>query len=380
MIVYLDNSSTTKPYKEAVDRVVFYMTEDYGNPSSLHGLGLNAEKAVKEARAAVAKGLGATAGEIYFTSGGTEADNMAIIKGAQSKRRAGNRIITTKTEHPAVLEPCAYMEKQGFEVVYIDVDSRGRIDLEQLKNAINDDTILISVMHVNNELGSINPIAEISKLKGNALFHSDAVQSYGKVDINAGSMDIDMISVSGHKIHGPKGIGAIYIRKGANVSPYIMGGGQEKNMRSGTENVPAIAGFGAAADISYTNMKTRTDNMKAARAHLLEGIRGSISDIKVNSPEDGCPSVLNISFLGTRGEVLLHMLEDCGIYVSTGSACSSNKHGQSHVLKAIGLTDREIEGTLRFSFSEFNTIEEMDYVLENLTAIVKRFRRLGTFR
>lgn len=380
MIVYLDNSSTTKPYREAVDRAVFYMTEDYGNPSSLHGLGLNAEKAVKEARAAVAKGLGATAGEIYFTSGGTEADNMAIIKGAQAKRRAGNRIITTKTEHPAVLEPCAYMEKQGFEVVYIDVDSNGRIDLEQLKSAVNDNTILISVMHVNNELGSINPIAEISKLKGNALFHSDAVQSYGKVDINAGGMDIDMISVSGHKIHGPKGIGAIYVRKGVNVSPYIMGGGQEKNMRSGTENVPAIAGFGAAADISYTNMKSRTGNMKAARAHLLEGIRGSISDIKVNSPEDGCPSVLNISFLGTRGEVLLHMLEDCGIYVSTGSACSSNKHGQSHVLKAIGLTDREIEGTLRFSFSEFNTIEEMDYVLENLTAIVKRFRRLGTFR
>lgn len=380
MIVYLDNSSTTKPYREAVDRAVLYMTEDYGNPSSLHGLGLNAEKAVKEARAAVAKGLGAPAGEIYFTSGGTEADNMAIIKGAQARRRAGNRIITTKTEHPAVLEPCAYMEKQGFEVVYIDVNSKGCIDLEQLRSEINDNTILISVMHVNNELGSINPIAEISKLKGNALFHSDAVQSYGKVDINAGGTDIDMISVSGHKIHGPKGIGAIYVRKGVNVSPYIMGGGQEKNMRSGTENVPAIAGFGVAADISYTNMKTRTDNMKASRAHLLEGIRGSISDIKVNSPEDGCPSVLNISFPGTRGEVLLHMLEDCGIYVSTGSACSSNKHGQSHVLKAIGLTDREIEGTLRFSFSEFNTIEEMDYVLENLTAIVKRFRRLGTFR
>ncbi len=380
MIVYLDNSSTTRPYKEAVDKAVFYMTQDYGNPSSLHRLGLNAEKAVREARAAVAKGLGATAGEIYFTSGGTEADNMAIIRGAESRRRTGNRIITTKVEHPAVLEPCAYMAKQGFEIVYIDVDSRGCIDMEQLKNEINDRTVLISVMHVNNELGSINPIAEIAKLKQNALFHSDAVQSFCKVDINAGSMEIDMISVSGHKIHGPKGIGAIYVRKGANLSPYIMGGGQEKAMRSGTENVPAIAGFGAAADISCTDMKSGTDNMKAARAHLLEGIRGSIPDIRVNSPEDGCPSVLNISFLGTRGEVLLHMLEDCGIYVSTGSACSSNKHGQSHVLKAIGLTDREIEGALRFSFSEFNTIEEMDYVLENLTAAVKRFRRLGTFR
>jgi cysteine desulfurase len=380
MIVYLDNSSTTRPYKEAVDKAVFYMTQDYGNPSSLHRMGLDAERAVREAREAVAKGLGATAGEIYFTSGGTEADNMAIIKGAESRKRTGNRIITTKVEHPAVLEPCEYMAKQGFEVVYIDVDSNGCIDMEQLKNEINDRTILISVMHVNNELGSINPIAQIAKLKGNALFHSDAVQSFCKEDINAGSMDIDMISVSGHKIHGPKGIGAIYVRKGANLSPYIMGGGQEKAMRSGTENVPAIAGFGAAADISYTNIKSGTDNMKAVRAHLLEGIRGSISDIRVNSPEDGCPSVLNVSFLGTRGEVLLHILEDCGIYVSTGSACSSNKRGQSHVLKAIGLTDREIEGALRFSFSEFNTIEEMDYVLENLTAAVKRFRRLGTFR
>lgn len=380
MIVYLDNSSTTRSYKEAVDKAVFYMTQDYGNPSSLHRLGLNAEKAVREAREAVAKGLGATAGEIYFTSGGTEADNMAIIRGAQSRKRTGNRIITTRVEHPAVLEPCEYMAKQGFEVVYIDVDSKGCIDMEQLENEINDRTILISVMHVNNELGSINPIAEIAKLKGNALFHSDAVQSFGKVDINAGIMDIDVISVSGHKIHGPKGIGAIYVRKGTNIGPYMMGGGQEKAMRSGTENVPAIAGFGAAADISYTNMKSRTDNMKAVRSHLLEGIRDSIPDIRVNSPENGCPSVLNVSFLGTRGEVILHMLEDCGIYVSTGSACSSNKHGQSHVLKAIGLTDREIEGALRFSFSEFNTIEEMDYVLENLTAAVKRFRRLGTFR
>lgn len=380
MIVYLDNSSTTRPYKEAVDKAVLYMTQDYGNPSSLHGLGITAEKALKEAREAVAKGLGAAAGEIYFTSGGTEADNMAIIRGAQSKKRSGNRIITTGIEHPAVLEPCAYMEQQGFEVVYLDVNSRGELDLEQLEHEINDRTILISVMHVNNELGSINPIDKIAKLKGNAIFHTDAVQSYGKVDINAGSMNIDMISVSGHKIHGPKGTGAIYIQRGLNISPYIMGGGQEKNMRSGTENVPAIAGFGAAADISYTNMKSRTDKMKAARAYLLEGIRAGISDVRINSPEAGCPSVLNVSFLGTRGEVLLHMLEDSGIYVSTGSACSSNKHGQSHVLKAIGLTDKEIEGTLRFSFSEFNTIEEMDYVLENLTAAVRRFRKLGTFR
>lgn len=380
MIVYLDNSSTTKPYKETVETVLFYMTEAYGNPSSLHGMGLNTEKALKKARADVAAGLGVSESEIYFTSGGTEADNMAIIKGAQSKKRAGNKIITTKIEHPAILEPCAYMAKQGFEVVYIDVDRNGRINMEQLKNEIDDNTIIISVMHVNNELGTVNPIEEISKIKSNALFHSDAVQSFGKVNINASNADIDMISVSGHKIHGPKGTGAIYIRKGVNISPFIMGGGQEKNLRSGTENVPAIAGFGTAAHISYTNMKSRTDNMKAARKHLLDGIKSNISDIKINSPDDGCPSVLNISFLGTRGEVLLHMLEDEGIYVSTGSACSSNKNGQSHVLKAIGLTDKEIEGTLRFSFSEFNTVTEMDYVLEKLMVIVKRFRKLGTFR
>lgn len=380
MIVYLDNSATTKPYREVVDKAVFYMTQEYGNPSSLHRLGLDAEKALKEARTAVAKSLGASTDEIFFTSGGSEADNMAIIKGIESKKRIGNRIITTKVEHPAVLEPFAYMEKQGFETIYIDVDSNGCIDLEQLESEINDQTILISVMHVNNETGSINPIEKIAKLKKNAFFHSDAVQSYGKLDINADSMEIDMISVSGHKIHGPKGIGAIYIRKGTNINPYIMGGRQEKNMRSGTENVPAIAGFGVASDISCTNMRTRTDNMKAVRAHLLEGIKNNISDIKINSPEDGSPSILNVSFLGTRGEVILHMLEDSGIYVSTGSACSSNKKGQSHVLKAMGLTDREIEGALRFSFSEFNTIEEMDYVLENLTAAVKRFRKLGTFR
>lgn len=378
-MIYLDNSATTKPYKEAVDAVTKYMTDAFGNPSSLHGLGLEAEKAVKKARNQIAGVLGADAGDVYFTGCGTESDNMAIIGAVRAGRRTGNRIITTKVEHPAVLEPCSYLEKQGFEVIYLDVDRYGCADLEQLADAVNDETILITMMHVNNETGAVNDIAKAASLKGKALFHTDAVQSFGKERINVSSDRIDMVSVSGHKIHGPKGTGAIYIKKNLNIVPLIMGGGQEKDMRSGTENVAGIAGFGAAAE-KASDLKGRREKMAAARNHLLEGIKGSIPDVLINSPEDGCPSVLNVSFLGTRGEVILHMLEDNGIYVSTGSACSSNKKGQSHVLSAIGLKPKEIEGAIRFSFSEFNTVEEMDIVLENLESIVRRFRKLGMFR
>ena len=378
-MIYLDNSATTKPYKEAVDAVTKYMTDAFGNPSSLHGLGLEAEKAVKKARTQVAEVIGADAGDVYFTGCGTESDNMAIFGAARAGRRTGNRIITTKVEHPAVLEPCSYLEKQGFEVIYLDVDKYGAADLDQLADAVNDETILITMMHVNNETGAVNDIAKAASLKGKAIFHTDAVQSFGKEKINVSSDKIDVVSVSGHKVHGPKGTGAIYIKKNLNIVPLIMGGGQEKDMRSGTENVAGIAGFGAAAE-KAADIKGRREKMAAVRNHLLEGIRGSIPDVLINSPEDGCPSVLNVSFLGTRGEVILHMLEDNGIYVSTGSACSSNKKGQSHVLSAIGLKPKEIEGAIRFSFSEFNTVEEMDIVLENLESIVRRFRKLGMFR
>ncbi len=356
------------------------MRDIYGNPSSLHGLGIEAEKKVKAAREKTARALGADVNEIYFTGGGTESDNLAVIGTANAKKRFGKRIITTSLEHPAVLEPCAFLEKQGFEVIHIGCDRQGKLDMDALKEAVNDETILISVMHVNNEIGNINDITEISKWKRNALLHTDAVQSFGKVDVNVDALGADLISVSGHKIHGPKGVGCIYIRKGTNITPYVMGGGQERNMRSGTENVPGISGFGLACDMAHKNMQSRTKTMAEAKNYLLKGICDDIPDVMINSPEDACPSVLNVSFLGTRAEVILHMLEDDGIYVSTGSACSSNKKGQSHVLQAMGLSFKEIEGAIRFSFSEFNTIEEMDYVLDHLKTVVKRFRRLGTFR
>ena len=378
-MIYLDNSSTTKPYREAVETAVKYMTDIFGNPSSLHGIGLDAEKAVREARGYTADLISADPSCITFTGGGTEADNMAILGTARRMKRQGKRIITTKTEHPAVLEPCAYLEKLGYDVIYLDVDSEGYIDMDQLKDSVNDETILISVMHVNNELGTVNDIRKAASLKKNALFHTDAVQSLGKEHIDVSEADIDLLSMSGHKIHGPKGTGALYIRKGVSVEPLVMGGGQERGMRSGTENVPGIAGFGCAARMA-ADIDRRSALMALARNHLLEGIKGIIPDVRINSPENGCPSVLNVSFLGTRGEVILHMLEDEGRYVSTGSACSSNKKGQSHVLKAAGLTQEEIEGAIRFSFSEFNTPDEMDIVLEKLESIVRRFRKLGKFR
>jgi len=386
MFVYLDNSATTKPYREVVEEMVKYMESLYGNPSSLHRMGIDAEKAMKEARKSVAASLGAKEEEIYFTSGGTEADNMAIFGAVQARKRRGDKIITSRIEHPAVAESCRKLEESGFRVEYIPVDSEGVIDLEALESALDERTILITVMHVNNEIGSIQPVERIAELKTKAekkfgseiLFHIDAVQSYGKMSVLAGTADL--LTVSGHKIHGPKGVGALYVRKGLTIHPYLIGGGQERGLRSGTENVPAIAGFGVAAELCRRNMDRRIEIMKKAKAYLSEGIRSEIPDIRFNSTEQGSPSILNVSFLGVRGEVLLHALEQSEIYVSTGSACSSRKRGQSSVLKAMGLSDKEIEGAIRFSFSEFNTEDEMDYVLEKLKTEVKKLRKLGSFR
>lgn len=388
MFVYLDNSATTKPYKEVIDIMLKHMETDYGNPSSLHRMGLDAEKAIKEARRIVADSMGAKDEEIYFTSGGTEADNMAIFGATQAKRRRGNKIITSKIEHPAILESCKNLGNLGFKVKYIPVDQNGIIDLNALSDALDEQTILITVMQINNEIGSIQPIDEIAKLKRNAekklkteiLFHTDAVQSFGKLPINVKVSGIDLLTVSGHKIHGPKGVGALYIRKGLNIKPYLYGGGQERGLRSGTENLPAIAGFGTAVDLNMKNFKKRMETIRMIRNYLEEGICSEIQDIRINCPKDGSLAILNVSFTGVRGEVLLHALEQANIYVSTGSACSSKKRGQSHVLKAIGLSSLEIEGAVRFSFSEFNTIEEMDYVLVNLKKAVDKFRKLGSFR
>ena len=368
------------------------MRDTYGNPSSLHSLGVAAEKKVREARKSLASAFGTGEDEIYFTSGGTESDNTVLAGAAAARKRTGKRIIISAVEHPAVLEPARRLEKAGFEVEYIGVDRHCHLDMEQLKAALSEDTILVSVMGVNNEAGTIMPIGEIARMKdeynkahGTQIwFHSDAVQALGKIPVSVKKewQGVDFISASGHKIHGPKGIGVMYVRKGINIEPFMVGGGQERHMRSGTENTTGIIGFGLAAKMALQSFGERTATMAAARGYLLEGLKTEIPDIAVNSPQDEtcCPSVLNVSFLGTRGEVILHTIEQDGIFVSTGSACSSNKKGQSHVLAAMGLKDKEIESAIRFSFSEFNTIEEMDYVLDKVKQAVTRFRKLGSFR
>ena len=378
MFVYLDNSATTRQYDQVTLEMKLAMEDLYGNPSSLHSLGLASEKRVRTARQHLAASLGAKEEEIIFTSCGTESDNTALYGIAHAKRREGKKIITSKVEHPAILEACKVLEKEGYTIEYIDVDDKCRLNMEQLATAIDEETILISIMAVNNETGTIMPVQEIAKMKGKAVFHTDAVQAFGKIDLrNTGA---DLISVSAHKIHGPKGMGALYVKKGINLPAYLVGGGQERHMRSGTENVPGIVGFDAACQIAIPNLEARVKQMAEVRNYLKRGIEDQIKDIKINSPDDGAASVLNISFLGTRGEVLLHTLEQDNIFVSTGSACSSNKKGGSHVLQAMGLKHKEIEGAIRFSFCEENTIEQMDYVLDKVTGAVQRFRRLGSFR
>lgn len=395
MKVYLDNSATTRQYDEVTEYMYRIMKEEFGNPSSLHSMGVAAEKIVKEGRKKPAEALGLKPEEIIFTSGGTEANNMAILGGAESKKRGGNRIITSKVEHPSVLESMKLLEKSGYEVVYIDVDKQGCLDLTRLEEAITEKTIIISVMAVNNEVGTLQPIEEIGKIKSRynqnkgtkILFHCDGVQCFGKYRIPIG--DVDMMSVSAHKIHGPKGMGALYLRKNLKIAPLIIGGGQEKGRRSGTENVPAIGGFGKAVELSYGKLASRVEKMDIVRARFIEGLSAEIPDIKINSPMGSATdwasgqasiAILNVSFMGVRAEVLLHSLEQDGIYVSTGSACSSNKKGQSHVLKAMGLKDNEIEGAIRFSFSEFNSLEEAEYVIDKIKGSVARMRKLGSFR
>lgn len=394
MMVYLDNSATTRQYDEVTDAMLRTMRESFGNPSSLHALGLEAEKEVRAARRSLAKTVGAAEDELFFTSCGTESDNTVMMGAAQARKRTGKKIIVSAVEHPAILEPAKRLEAMGFELEYIGVDRLCRLNTEQLADALTEDTILISVMCVNNETGTIMPIKEIAELKDefnrrhgtDIWLHSDAVQALGKIhiDLKKEYRGVDFLSGSAHKIHGPKGMGMLYVKKGIKLPPFMLGGGQEKHMRSGTENTPGIIGFGKAAEIADARFDERTAAMRAAREYLLHAIESEIKDIVVNSPQDesACPSVLNISFLGTRGEVLLHTLEQDGIYVSTGSACSSNHASSkgSHVLNAMGLSPKEIEGAIRFSFSEFSTTEEMEYTADKVKAAVQRFRKLGTFR
>ena len=336
MLVYLDNSATTRPYDAVTAAMTEAMKDNFGNPSSLHSLGLQAEKEVKNARKTVAKCFGAGEDEIYFTSCGTESDNTVLMGTAQAKKRRGNKIIVSAVEHPAILEPAKRLESMGYKIDYIGVDRLCRLNLGQLAASLDDETILISAMGVNNETGTIMPIDKIAELKDaynqkngtDIWLHCDAVQALGKVSVNVGReyRGVDFVSASAHKIHGPKGMGALYAKKGLNLPPFMLGGGQERHMRSGTENTPGIIGFGKACEIADENFVQRTSAMKEARQYLLDLIKDQIGDIVINSPQDetGCPSVLNVSFLGTRGEVLLHTLEQDGIFVSTGSACSSN--------------------------------------------------------
>lgn len=376
-MVYFDNSATTKPLKEVAEimKEVFY--DYYGNPSSLHLFGKKAEDKLIESRKTIANTIGAEPNEIIFTSGGSESNNF-LIKGFA---KPGTHIITSKIEHPSVLNTCEQLKKFGVEVTYINVDNEGKIDIEELKNSIKKNTVLVSIMHVNNEIGIIQDIKNIASIvhekSSRAKFHVDAVQSYGKLKINPKEMGIDLMSVSAHKIYGPRGIGFAYVRKGLMPEPLICGGGQERNFRSGTENVPAIAAFAYAAEDIHKRMQDNYKKVNELKKYFIDKLE-KIDGIKVNSKarEDYLPHVLNVSFEGVRGEVFVHALEDKDIYVSTGSACSSKKKHKSHVLCAIGLPDRDIEGAIRFSFSPENTIEEVDYTVDNIEKTLKFLRRL----
>lgn len=380
MEAYLDNSATTRCYEEVRDIVVKTMMENYGNPSSMHLKGVEAEKYVKEAAREIARTLKVQEKEIYFTSGGTESDNWALIGTAMANQRKGKHIITTVFEHAAISAPAAWLEDQGFEVTRVPVDSRGNLSMEELAAAIREDTILVSAMYVNNELGAVLPVEEIGALikekNPDTLFHADAIQAYGKYRIFPKKMKIDLLSVSSHKIHGPKGAGFLYIGEKVKIHPLILGGGQQKGMRSGTDNVPGIAGMGEAARIIYEHLEENTSRMRELKEYF-RGELEKIDNVEINGPVagEGAPHILNASFLGVRSEVLLHALEDQGIYVSAGSACSSHKRTGSPSLGAIGLSPERKESAVRFSFSEFTTKEELDYTMETLKSLLPMLRR-----
>lgn len=380
MEVYLDNSATTACFQEAAQLMHRILCEDYGNPSSLHHKGVEAEAYLRYANETFAKILKVNEKEIFFTSGGTESDNIALVGAAMANHRMGRHLITTRIEHPAVLQPMSYLEKQGFEVTYLSVDRQGRISLEELEEAVKTDTILVSIMHTNNEIGSVQPIAEagvlIKRKNPDTLFHVDAVQGFGKARIFPGKMHIDMLSASAHKIHGPKGIGLLYMRDGAKVSPIMYGGGQQRGLRSGTENLPGIAGFAKAAELVYQELEQDVDRMYALREKLTEGVK-KVGDVTVNGcpGREGAPHIVSASFRGVRSEVLLHALEERGIYVSAGSACAAHKPQPSATLRALGVEKELLQSTIRFSLSGFTTDEEITYTCQNLEDIVPKLRR-----
>lgn len=369
MEVYMDNSATTMPYDEVCDTVADAMKNFYANPSSLHNLGKYAEDEIQKARKFIAKMINASEDEIYFTSGGTESDNIAMLGYALKNRKRGNKIITTKAEHPAVLECCKHLESVGFDVFYADILPNGEADSNAILNQVDENTVLVSVMHVNNETGAIMPIEKIAsavKMKNpNCAFFTDAVQSFGKIKIDVEKAKIDMLSASAHKIGGPNGIGFIYIRKKTRIESPIFGGGQENGIRSGTHNVAGILGFAKACEIKQKSMQSDCERLKEVKKIIAECVR-NLSHTRINSPQSGLEYILNVSFTGLKSEVILHVLESNGIFVSSGSACSSRKTHISHVLAAMGIDKKSAEGAIRFSFSARNTAEEAEYVAQVL--------------
>ena len=383
MQIYLDNSATTQCSEAVKNIVVKVMTEDYGNPSSMHTKGVDAERYVKEAAAAVAKTLRCQEKEIVFTSGGTESNNLAILGSAMANRRAGKHIITTAIEHPSVKNAMRFLEQEGFEITWLPVNEDGEISFSDLEAAVREDTILVSVMMVNNEMGALEPVEAAGRIIHSrnpaAIFHVDAIQAYGKFRIVPKRMNIDLLSVSGHKIHGPKGVGFLYIKDRTKIRPISFGGDQQKGMRSGTVNAPGIAGLGAAAREIYENFETNTERMYELKAYFADRLR-TLENVKLNGKtgSESAPHIVSASFLGVRSEVLLHALEDRGIYVSAGSACSSSHPSAAGTLAAIGLDRAHQESALRFSFSVHTTKEELDAVfeaLEELLPMLRKYRR-----
>lgn len=387
--IYLDNSATTRTFDEVTEYMTHIMKDIYGNPSSRHTLGISAEAEVKKSLERLARIMKVDTGNILFTSGGTESDNLAIIGGAMANKREGMHLITTKTEHPAVLEPMKFLEEQGFSVTYLDAGADGRVNPDDLKASLTDETILVSIMNVNNEIGSVNDIREIGAIikdyKPSILFHTDAVQSFGKFRINPKSCKIDMMSVSGHKIHGPKGVGILYVADKVKLHPLMLGGGQQKGLRSGTENVPGIAGIGLASELIYKDFDEKTDKLYELKRYFIEELI-KLPGVYVNGiPQNAftdeamirmtAPHIISASFDQIRAEVLLHALEAKGIYVSSGSACSSNKPSVSATLQAIGLDRKLLDSTLRFSMSHSTTREDIDTTLTVLSDELPKLRK-----
>ncbi len=378
--IYMDNAATTRVKQEVLEEMLPYFTENYGNPSSIYTLGSKSKNAIEIARERVAKAINADPKEIFFTAGGSEADNWAIKGVAFANRNRGNHIITSKIEHHAVLHTCEYLEKQGFKVTYLDVDEYGVVDLEQLKNSITEDTILITIMFANNEIGTIQPIKEIGQIakEHGVYFHTDAVQAVGHVKIDVDELNIDLLSMAAHKFYGPKGVGALYVRKGVKIDPLIAGGGQERNRRAGTENVPGIVGMGKAIELAYEHLEENNERLIRLRDRLIKKVFENIDHVRLNGhPTNRLPGNVNLCFEFIEGESMLLSLDMEGIAASSGSACTSGSLDPSHVLLAIGLPHEIAHGSLRLSLGDFNTEEEVDYVVEKLTEIVARLRAMS---